>query len=125
MRWTFAIGWMKRPREVLRQRKAMLALQSTGRDAGGSRVSTRSSSASPRLTSFSSSDIRYPALGTVLGVDGNVFVRQVAGPDGGRGSPALEHHADRNLALPHHPLSVLLAVPGGARALPCDLHLVE
>src|SRR5882672_11619962 len=119
---TFATGWMYPPREVLRQRKAMLACQSTGRDAGSS-VSTRSSSASPRLISFSSSDMR--SLGPVLGVDGNVFVREIAGPHGGRGGAALEHHANRDLALSHHPLSVLLAISGSAAALLRNLDVVE
>src|SRR5262245_59161147 len=109
MRCTFAIGWMYPPRGLLRQRNAMLASQSTARDAAGSSVSTRSSSASPRLISFSSSDMRS---GPVLGVDGNVFVRQVAGPHRGRGPPAIEHHAHRDLALRHHALCVLLAVVG-------------
>src|SRR5258705_505425 len=122
MRWTVATRWMSPPREVLRQRKAMLACQSTGRDAGSS-VSTRSSSASPRLISFSSSDMR--SLGPVLGVDGNVFVRQIAGPHGGRGGAAFKHHANRDLALTHHPLPVLLAISGSAAALLRDLDVVE
>src|SRR5882672_2575362 len=126
MRCRFVTGWIKPPREVLRQRKAILAFQSTGRDAGGSSVSTRSSSASPRLISRSSSDdIRSPRLGPVLGVDGNVFVRQIAGPHGGRGGTALQHHANRDLALSHHPLPVLLAISGSAAALLRDLDVVE
>src|SRR5437879_4887024 len=123
MRCTFATGWMYPPREVLRHRKAMLACQSTWRGAGGSSVSTRSSSASPRLISLSRSDMR--PLGPILGVDGNVFVRQIAGPDGGQGGAALQYHTNRNLALSHHPLPVLLAVARRAAALLRDLDVVE
>src|SRR5262245_56673668 len=100
----------------------MLASQSTGRDAGGSSFSMRSSSASPLLISLSSSDMRS---GPVLGVDGNVFVRQVAGPHGRRGLAAFEHDADRDLALAHHALAVFLAVARGATAGLRHLHVVQ
>src|SRR6266480_7642100 len=113
---------MKPRREVLRQRKAMLACQSTGRDAGGSNVSTRSSNASPRLISRSSSDT---VLGPVLGVDGNVIVRQVAGPHRRGYKPAVEHDANRDLALCHDALSVLLAISRGAASIFRHQHLVE
>src|SRR5215467_8293219 len=123
MRCTFAIGWMYPPRAPLRQRNAMLASQSTGRDAGGTRFSTRSSSASPRLISFSSSDMRFS--GPVLGVDGNVFVRQVAGPHRRLRPAAVEHHAHRDLALRHDALAVLLAVARRAPARARHLHFVQ
>src|SRR6266581_83226 len=119
MRWMFVTGWMKPAREVLRQRKAVLACQSTGRDAGGNRPSTRSNSASPRLISRSSSDIGPPVpemhpLGPVFGVDSNVIVRQVAGPHRVRRGTAVEHDAHSDLAFLHHPLSVLLSITRGA-----------
>src|SRR5262245_11360362 len=101
----------------------MLACQSTGRDAGGSNFSIRSRSASPLLISFSSSDMR--SLGPVLGVDGNVFVRQIAGPHRGRGPAAVEHDAHRDLALRHRALAVVLAVSGRAPSGIRDLHVVE
>src|SRR5689334_1443313 len=123
MRCKFVTGWIKPPRGVLRHRNAMLAFQSTGRATRGSNVSTRSSNASPRLISFSSSDMR--PLGPVLRVDGNVFVGQIAGPHGGRRGAAVEHDADGELAFFHDALSLFLAVTGGTSSLPCDPHLVE
>src|SRR5262249_14369285 len=123
MRCTFATGWMYPPRALLRHRNAMLALQSTGREAGGSSFSLRSSRASPFVISFSSSDMR--SLGPVLGVDGNVFVREVAGPHRGRGLAAVEHDAHSDLALRHRALAVFLAVRGRAPSGIRDLHVVQ
>src|SRR5712671_2598939 len=124
MRWRFVTGWIKPWREVLRQRKAMPACQSTGRDAGGSSVSTRSRIASPRLISRSNSDIGTP-LGPVFGVDSNVIARQVAGPHRGRRKPAVEHDANRDLAFRHYALSVLFTIRRGAAPVLRHQHLVE
>src|SRR5712671_540510 len=126
MRCRFVTGWIKPWREVLRQRKAILACQSTGRDAGGSSVSTRSSRASPRLISRSSSDMApSPVLGPVCRVDSNVIVRQIAGPHRGRRKPAVEHDANRDLAFCHYALSVLFTIRRGAAPVLRHQHLVE
>src|SRR5258708_32189726 len=77
----FVPGWIKPVREGLRQRKAILACQSTGRDAGGSSVSPRSSRATPRLISRSSSDMApSPVQGPVCRVDINVTLLQDTDP---------------------------------------------
>src|SRR6266853_3635457 len=124
MRCRFVTGWINPWREVLRQRKATPACQSTGRDADGSSVSTRSRSASPRLISRSISDIGAP-LGPVSRVDSNVIARQIAGPHRGRRQPAVEHDAYRDLAFRNDPLSVLFTVGRGATAVLRHQHLVQ
>src|SRR5262249_35518996 len=71
-------------------------------------------------------EVGHPAvLGSVIGVDGNVFVGQVAGPHARRGLAPSEHDATRNLALLHRALPVPLAVAGGAPAPRRYLHVVE
>src|SRR5262249_32178007 len=65
------------------------------------------------------------SLGPVLGVDGNVFVREVAGPHRGRGLAAVEHDAHSDLALRHRALAVFLAVRGRAPSGIRDLHVVQ
>src|SRR5260221_4007910 len=97
MRCSFVTGWITPWREVLRQRKATPACQSTGRDADGSSVSTRSRRASPRLISRSISDIGA-TLGPVSRVDSDVIARQIPGPHPGLREPAVEHDAYRDLA---------------------------
>src|SRR3989344_2933948 len=61
----------------------------------------------------------------VVGVDADVVVREVAGPDGGGGLAAAQVHADGDFRLFHDALTVFLAV-GGVAAAPRDhVHVVE
>ena len=64
-------------------------------------------------------------LRTVVGVDADVVVRQVAGPHGGAGRAAVQVDAHGDLALLHHALAVLFAVVRMAAALRRDVHVVE
>ncbi len=62
---------------------------------------------------------------SVVGVDLDVVVAQVAGPDRGRGGAAVQVDAHGDLALLHHALPVFLAVVGVAAAPGGDVHIVQ
>ena len=61
----------------------------------------------------------------VVGVDLDVVVAQVAGPDRRRVRPAVQVDADRDLALLHHALAVFLAIGRAAAAAFDDMDVVE
>ncbi len=89
---------------------------------GGSMASTRSSTASARAISALKSLL---TLRTVIGVDRDVIVREVARPDRGRGVAAAECDANADLVLLHHALAIFFAITRGTAAVVNDQHVVE
>src|SRR5258705_9607467 len=128
-RWSRRIEWgcstgCRYPRPArLRQRKAV-ALQSGGAACGGSIASTRSRMLSRRAKSLPTS-LAEATSAPIVGIDADVFVRKIAGPDRRRRVAASQRHAHRDLVVLHHALARALGVRRRARALRDDLDIVE
>src|SRR5690606_3544239 len=103
-----------------RQRNATAPSQSGTPGGVGSRASTRSTSACART-----SNSARAASGAVVGIDRDIVVGEVAGPDGGAGIAAPERDPDGDLGLLHDPLAVGLAVVGMDAAGGRDMHFIE
>src|SRR5690606_32210005 len=104
-----------RPVRRRRQRKATAPSQSGSCGGGSSRTACATSG-----SSCPSSDSSRPASrersvaagasGAVVGIDRDIVMGKVTGPDGGGGVAPRKQDADQDLGLPHHPLAVFLAV---------------
>src|SRR5947199_322233 len=68
---------------------------------------------------------KYRRSRTVIGIDGYIFMREITGPDGCRLCPSPQLDPDRDFALLHHALAVLLLVVGIAAAVFRDPDIVQ
>jgi hypothetical protein len=64
-------------------------------------------------------------LAAVVGVDADVIVRQIAGPDCRLRRAAAQVDTDRYLGLLHHLLALRFAVSGVPTTAHDDMHIVE
>src|SRR5690606_6740131 len=103
-----------------RQRNATAPFQSGGPGGAGNSASTRSTRAWARTSSSARA-----FSGAVVGIDRNVVVREVAGPDGGGESAASERDPDGDLGLLHDAPAVGFAVVRMDAAGRGDVDIVE